>query len=202
MKKGLFALIVLVLSYAILAVGNNLGGGAAAGADAATLTATAKGFGGDVTVTVKTSGDKIVDVKAEGANETQGIGSNAIDQLPGKIVEANSADVEVVSGATITSNAIIEAVKSALASNPAGGETLTGTAKGFGGDVTVQVVMSGGKIVDVKAEGANETQGIGSNAIDQLPGKIVEANSADVEVVSGATVTSNAIIEAVKSAIK
>ncbi|HBV67492.1 MAG TPA: FMN-binding protein, partial [Clostridiales bacterium] len=64
MKKGLFALIVLVLSYAILAVGNNLGGGAAAGADAATLTATAKGDGGDVTVTVKTSGDKIVDVKA------------------------------------------------------------------------------------------------------------------------------------------
>ncbi len=62
--------------------------------------------------------------------------------------------------------------------------------------------MSGGKIVDVKAEGANETQGIGTNAIDQLPGKIVEANSADVEVVSGATVTSNAIIEAVKSAIK
>ena len=114
MKKGLIALIVLVLSYAILAVGNNLGGVAATGADAAALTATAKGFGGDVTVTVKTNGDKIVDVKAEGTDETPGIGTNAIDQLPGRIVEANSADVEVVSGATVTSNAIIEAVKSAI----------------------------------------------------------------------------------------
>ena len=154
-------------------------------------------------------GDKIVSVEANGPDETPGIGSNAIEQLPAKIVEANSADVDVVSGATYTSKAIIEAVKIALEGGSVPEEpaaaadgVLTGTAEGFGGDVTVTVVMDGDKIVSVEANGPDETPGIGSNAIEQLPAKIVEANSADVDVVSGATYTSKAIIEAVNNAIK
>ena len=61
-------------------------------------------------------GDKIVNVEATGSNETQGIGSNAIEQLPAKIVEANSTEVDAIAGATITSKAIKEAVNSALES--------------------------------------------------------------------------------------
>ncbi|MEA5094856.1 FMN-binding protein [Sedimentibacter saalensis] len=80
------------------------------------LTGTAKGFGGDVTVTVVVDGDDIVSVEAVGDSETNGIGSNAIDQLPAKIVEADSTEVDGVSGATVTSNAIKEAVNAALAS--------------------------------------------------------------------------------------
>lgn len=80
------------------------------------LTATAKGFGGDVTVTVVVDGDDIVSVEAVGSSETNGIGSNAIEQLPAKIVEADSTEVDGVSGATVTSNAIKEAVNAALAS--------------------------------------------------------------------------------------
>lgn len=84
--------------------------------EAKTLTGTAKGFGGDVTVTLTVSGDDITDVKVVGDSETEGIGSNAIEQLPALIVEADSAEVDAVTGATVTSNAIIEAVNSALAS--------------------------------------------------------------------------------------
>jgi uncharacterized protein with FMN-binding domain len=80
------------------------------------LTATAKGFGGDVTVTVVVDGDDIVSVEAVGDSETNGIGSNAIEQLPAKIAEADSTEVDGVSGATVTSNAIKEAVNAALAS--------------------------------------------------------------------------------------
>ncbi len=89
-------------------------------ADSQTLTGTGEGFGGDVTVTVTKEGDKITKVEAVGANETAGVGSKAIDELPDKIVKANSADVDVVAGATITSKAIIYAVKNALdpANNP------------------------------------------------------------------------------------
>ena len=47
-------------------------------------------------------------------NETEGIGDKAIEALPAAIVAANSADVDTVASATITSNAIIEAVKDAL----------------------------------------------------------------------------------------
>jgi len=83
--------------------------------EAKTLTGTAKGFGGDVTVTLTVKGDDITEVKADGKDETQGVGSNAIDQLPALIVKADSAEVEAVSGATVTSKAIIEAVNAALA---------------------------------------------------------------------------------------
>ncbi|HBD62997.1 MAG TPA: hypothetical protein DC038_01030 [Clostridiales bacterium] len=82
--------------------------------EAVKLTGTAEGFGGEVKVTVTKEGDKITKVEPVGEKETPGIGSNAIDQLPAKMVEKNSADVEVISGATITSKAIIYAVNNAL----------------------------------------------------------------------------------------
>ncbi|RBP46924.1 FMN-binding protein [Garciella nitratireducens] len=79
-----------------------------------TLEGSAQGYGGEVTVTVVKNGDDIVSVEAVGENETEGVGSKAIEQLPKKIEEADSPDVDVISGATITSNAIIEAAKDAL----------------------------------------------------------------------------------------
>jgi len=111
MKKGLLILLVFVLSFGFLKVANNLGGETVTGE---TLTGTAKGFGGDVTVTVVVDGDDILSVVAVGDSETQGIGTNAIEQLPAVIVEADSADVDGVSGATYTSDAIKEAVSKAL----------------------------------------------------------------------------------------
>lgn len=94
---------------------NNTGNNATAtNGEEQTLTGTAKGYGGDVNVTVKIKGNDITSVEAVGEKETQGVGSNAIDQLPDKIEEADSTDVDVVSGATVTSNAIKEAVNKAL----------------------------------------------------------------------------------------
>jgi uncharacterized protein with FMN-binding domain len=216
MKKGLIIVLVFVLSFGFLQVATNLT------SQGETLTATAKGFGGDVTVTLIVDGDDIVSVTAVGASETQGIGSNAIDQLPALIADADSADVDGVSGATITSNAIKTAVRAALGiesaeepaapaepaketsakpAEPAPEGALTATAKGFGGDVTVTVVVEGDDIVSVTAVGADETPGIGSNALEQLPGKIAEADSTDVDGVSGATYTSDAIKKAVEEAL-
>lgn len=86
----------------------------AAFAQAETLTGKAKGFGGELTVTVTTDGDKITAVTVDVHSETPNIGTKAIDELPAKIVEANSADVDTVASATVTSNAIIAAVKNAI----------------------------------------------------------------------------------------
>ena len=80
-------------------------------------------------------------------------------------------------------------------------EELNGIAKGFAGEVTVVVTVEDGKIVSVVATGANETNGIGTKALEELPAKIVEAGSTEVDVIAGATVTSNAIIAAVKNAL-
>lgn len=91
--------------------GTNGGNGAAG---AGTLQGSAQGYGGEVTVTVTVDGDDIVSVEAVGEKETQGVGSKAIEELPDKIEDADSTDVEGVSGATVTSNAIKEAVDKAL----------------------------------------------------------------------------------------
>ena len=77
----------------------------------------------------------------------------------------------------------------------------TGTAKGMGGDVTVTLTLTDGKITGCTAEGADETEGVGSKAIEQLPGEIAESGSIEVDGVSGATITSNAIKEAAAAAI-
>ena len=77
----------------------------------------------------------------------------------------------------------------------------TGVGAGMGGDVNVSVTVEGGKIVSVEVGEHNETPGISDPAIEQIPAAIFEVQSADVEAVSGATVTSNAIKEAVKAAL-
>ena len=77
----------------------------------------------------------------------------------------------------------------------------TGTAKGMGGDVTVTLTLEDGKITGCTAEGKDETPGIGTMALEQLPGAIAESGSIAVDGVSTATITSNAIKEAAAAAI-
>jgi fumarate reductase flavoprotein subunit len=81
--------------------------------------------------------------------------------------------------------------------------TYEGKGTGIGGSVPVTVTVSGGKISSVVVGENSETEGIGSKAIEQLPGDIVAANGVDgVDEVSGASVTSKAIFDAVASALE
>ena len=77
----------------------------------------------------------------------------------------------------------------------------TGTAKGMGGDVTVTLTLEDGKITDCIAEGKDETPGIGTLALEQLPAQIAETGSIAVDGVSTATITSDAIKEAAAAAL-
>ena len=77
----------------------------------------------------------------------------------------------------------------------------TGTAKGFGGDVSVTLTLTDGAITGCTAEGKDETQGVGSQAIAKMPGEIAESGSIAVDGVSGATITSTAIKEAAAAAL-
>ena len=82
-----------------------------------------------------------------------------------------------------------------------GGGALTGTADGFMGPITVEVTMDGDTITSVTVVDNSETLNIASGALEQIPEAIVAANSPDVDVVAGATYTSNGIMNAVKDAI-
>lgn len=76
-----------------------------------------------------------------------------------------------------------------------------GSANGIGGAVKVAVTVEDGKISDVEVLEHKETAGISDPAIEQIPQAIVDAQSTDVEAVTGATVTSEAIKEAVAAAL-
>ncbi len=76
-----------------------------------------------------------------------------------------------------------------------------GSANGMGGALKVAVTVEDGKISGVEVLEHKETAGISDPAIEQIPQAIVEAQSTDVEAVTGATVTSEAIKEAVAAAL-
>lgn len=83
----------------------------------------------------------------------------------------------------------------------AAAEVYTGVGQGISGDVPVTVTIENGVIRSVEVGENAETAGIGTNAIEQLPAKIVETQSIALDSVSGATITSNAILAAVEAAL-
>ena len=80
--------------------------------------------------------------------------------------------------------------------------TATGVGQGIDGDVVVQIEADASTIYAVEVTEQNETVGIGSVAVEKLPGEIVAANSIAVDGIAGATVTSNAIKDAIRQALE
>ena len=84
---------------------------------------------------------------------------------------------------------------------PLGANEYLGEADGFGGKVKVKVTMDGDKIAKIDVLSHGETAGVSDAAFDTVPAAIIAANSTSVDVASGATVTSNALIAAVNDAL-
>lgn len=79
--------------------------------------------------------------------------------------------------------------------------TMTGVSRGIDGDVVVEVTADSTTIYSVTVTEHDETVGIGTVAVEKMPGMIIAANSIAVDSISGATVTSDAIKEAVRAAL-
>ena len=84
----------------------------------------------------------------------------------------------------------------------AGENEYIGTGTGVGGALKVKVTLDNDKISAVEVISHQETDGIGTKAIEDLPAAIVSANSTEVDNVASATITSEAIKEAVEDAIR
>ncbi|ADH97810.1 FMN-binding protein [Salisediminibacterium selenitireducens] len=117
---------------------------------------TGEGYNDDIVVETTIEGGEIVSVEILSHDETYGIGTDATDELPGTIVDANSPDVDGVSGATYSSDGIKEAVRAALEEASGGGsdEDLALTdgvfetsAEGYNDDIVVETTIEGGEIV-------------------------------------------------------
>lgn len=79
---------------------------------AGTYEAVEKGMNGEVQVTAEFSETKLLSLTAVGEKETKGIGDQALEELPKLIVEQQSTEVDMISGATVTSTALLKAVQS------------------------------------------------------------------------------------------
>lgn len=213
-NKGLVSLLLVAAMVVAVTFGVRTATAPKAAAPATlqdgTYAASADGFGGKINVEMEIVDGKIFMLAVEGNSETEELGGQAIEVLPGRIIEAQSTDVELYSGATVTSNAIIAAVNDCLNQASAGGGTgataadgtYTAEVQGFGGPIVVELTMSGNTITDLKCTGDSETDGLGSVAVEKLPGRILEAQSLDIELISGASVSSGAIIDAVTECLK
>lgn len=181
---------------------------------AGTYKAEATGMNGPVKVEVTVSDSAITEVKVDAAGETPDIGIKAVDPMVTKIKDAQSAEVDAEAGATITSDAIKAAVQKCLDQAlgkevpAASGYTpgaYTATVKGHRGDVTVEVTVDEKAIKDVKVTDQKETFGIGygmdTTPVEVLPAAIVASQSLAVDAVTGATVTSAAIKQAVAECV-
>ncbi|MDO5022306.1 MAG: FMN-binding protein, partial [Eubacteriales bacterium] len=142
----------------------------------------------------------------------------------GKKAPLKLEDVEAVASATVTSEAVVEAVNNAFASiNAEKPETeepkteepaaagVKGSGEGFGGDVDVEVVFDADGVIEsvkIDEETFAETVGIGTNVLDDedflksFVGKKAPLKLEDVEAVAGATVTSEAVVEAINNAFE
>lgn len=176
-----------------------------------TYSAVSAGFGGDVKVTITVDASKISDVVIEGNNETDGIGKAALEDLKAAILKNQNAEIDAVGGATVTSDAVKEATAKAIAI--AKGEvvqsslqdgTYTATKNGFQeGYETVSVTIENGKIKTVEVvESTDFPVTVTEAPLAEIPAAIVEHQTYNVDVVTGATLTSNAIKMAVKDCLE
>ena len=195
-----------------------------------TYKGSANGYGGKVTVNVTVSKKTMTAIDVVSApGETDSFFNRAkgvIDEM----LTAQSTDVDVVSGATYSSNGIIGAVKNALfgtesnnataasanAGNAGGSApsvskvsesgtwkdgTYTGSGKGFGGTISVKVTVKDGKISAIDVTSASgETASYFSKAKGIIP-KMISGQTTNVDAASGATYSSNGIITAVRNAL-
>ncbi len=170
-----------------------------------TYTGVGKGKNPDLKVAVTIKDNKITNVEIISNNETKG--KEALNTIPNKIVDTQSTDVDVVSGATMTSKGIMEAVNDALSQaeikdvkqKKYNDGTYTGIGQGKSPDLKVAVTVKDDKIVNVEIVSNNETKG--KEALNTVPKEIMDTQSTSVDVVSGATMTSKGIMEAVNNAL-
>lgn len=158
MKRTLSLLLAFVMVLGLAACGGNTAQETTAAATAAseeagiytpgTYTGTAAGKNGDVKVEVTFSANAIDSVKVVEHSETAGISDGAIENIPTAIVENQSLAVDTVSGATITSEAILNAVADAVAQAGGDAEALKNVAAPAGEkeakELSADVIVVGG----------------------------------------------------------
>lgn len=212
-------------------------------------TGSGSGYHGSTQVQVTVSGGFITDITVLSTGDDAEFFSRAKSGVISEILSSQSTSVDTVSGATFSSNGIIDAVKDALSGaldasstvetgtgeenassvtvaeqgTTSGSETAeltssdgekssggsfeledgvyTGTGTGFRGETSVRVTIENGSIASIEVTAYNDDERYFSRAETTVISEILAAQTPDVDAVSGATFSSNGIMEAVANAL-
>ena len=182
-----------------------------------------QGFGGEFKVKITIKEGKLSAIKVITNNETSEYYEKA-SQIIAQILEKGNTDVDSISGATISSEAIKNAVRDAL--HKAGSKKETpklaqktekqntpnvatkglkdgvyeASSNGYGGRLAVRVTVKNGKLTNIDVISNNETPSY-FNRASAVIDRILSAGSVNVDSVAGATISSNAIKQAVSKAL-
>lgn len=198
-----------------------------------TYAGSADGFRGTTNLQVTVNNGYIADISVISTGDDEEFFNKAKSTVINEILASQSTEVDAVTGATYSSNAIIKAVTDALGladtvvtasvdtpsqteiAKPSPSEsavqsaaagtfidgTYTGTGTGFRGETKVSVTVKGGKISDIEILSYNDDREFFDRASSTVINNIIKSQSVNVNAVSGATFSSNGIMEAVANAL-
>lgn len=190
-------------------------------------TGTGEGYRGKVTVTVKVADGKITELILDDYADDKSYIERAKNRIFQEMISRQNTDVDTVSGATYSSNGLIEAVNKALGNEEGEGKKpeqkesedkqsfieagrfqnltdgiYTGSADAFRGDVEVQVTVEKQKVTDISILSYCDTEEYFFRAAPAVIEQMKAEQSLNVDAVSGATYSSNGIIHAVANALE
>jgi len=166
----------------------------------------APGFLGPVTVEVTVSGGKITQVTVRHA-DTPEMADEAARVIPQRIIDKQHFRVDAVSGATATSEAIMLAVRKAVPeplleiSELADG-AYEGEGEGLMGPIRVRVTVQGGRVANIAVLAHSETPEYAARAFPGITAAVMERQTVQVDVVSGATAASEGLLAALRTALE
>ena len=190
-------------------------------------TGTGEGYRGKVTVTVKVADGKITELVLDDYADDKSYMERAENRIFQEMISRQNTDVDTVSGATYSSNGLIEAVNKALGNEEGEGKKpeqeesedkqsfieagrfqdltdgiYTGSADAFRGDVEVQVTVEKQKVTDISILSYCDTEEYFFRAAPAVIEQMKAEQSLNVDAVSGATYSSNGVIHAVANALE
>ena len=190
-------------------------------------TGTGEGYRGKVTVTVKVADGKITELVLDDYADDKSYMERAKNRIFQEMISRQNTDVDAVSGATYSSNGLIEAVNKALGNDEGEGKKpeqeesedkqsfieagrfqnltdgiYTGSADAFRGDVEVQVTVEKQKVTDISILSYCDTEEYFFRAAPAVIEQMKAEQSLNVDAVSGATYSSNGFIHAVANALE
>ncbi len=189
-------------------------------------TGVGEGYNDDVEVEITVDEGEIVELELVEHDDTDDIMEDAWDEMPDRIINEQSTDVDTVTDATGSSEGIIVAVEEAMNEARGGPETVdeddedekdlaidfeemdltdgdyTGTAEGHNDDIEVEVTVTDAEVTNFELLYHDDTEDLMEDVWEQMTERIITEQSSDVDVVQGATASSEGIIEATIDALE